>query len=365
MSEQSPASTRRDLLSALNPSRAIEKGAIVSPQGQVKRIQPNAGITVRLSARAMACDFSVIMNPGPTEQIEAAGEALDLVHEIESWMSIYRDSSELSQVNQTAADSPVRVRHELFRLLEKAWDIHKRTDAAFDMSTGSLTRLWRLCRRENRIPEQSEIDRVLNDTGIRNVELMPESNSVSFRRPGIILDPGAIGKGFALDEAANWLVHRDHAPPSFLLHGGHSSLVAQGGHNGHRGWPVGIGNPLFTEKRLGTLLLCDKAMATSGSNIQFYRHEGKRYGHILDPRTGWPVEGMLSVTVLAPSAAVADALSTAFFVMGVEKARLCCKNWPEIGVILLPFPDKGNRVRPTIVNIPDELIVWDEEQIVL
>ena len=87
------------------------------------------------------------------------------------------------------------------------------------------------------------------------------------------------------------------------------------------GWPVGIGNPLFTEKRLGTLLLCDQAMATSGSNIQFFRHEGKRYGHILDPRTGWPVDGMLSVTVLAPSAALADALSTAFFVMGVEKAR--------------------------------------------
>ena len=139
--------------------------------------------------------------------------------------------------------------------------------------------------------------------------------------------------------------------------------MARGEHNGHPGWPVGIGNPLFTEKRLGTLLLCDQAMATSGSNIQFFRHEGKRYGHILDPRTGWPVDGMLSVTVLAPSAALADALSTAFFVMGVEKARQCCKNWPEVGVILLPFPDKGNKVQPTVVNIPEELIVWDEGQI--
>jgi len=364
MSDQPPASTRRDLLSALNPARALEKRPQGANSTQKMRVQPSAGITVRLSARAMACDFSVIMNPGPTEQIEAAGEALELVHQIEAWMSIYRDSSDLSVVNQTAADSPVPVRQELFKLLEKAQEIHDRTDGGFDMATGSLTRLWRLCRRENRIPEQSEIDSALDRSGQTNVDLFPESLSVSFRRPGIVLDPGAIGKGFALDEASDWLGTRDHAPPQFLLHGGHSSLVARGGHNGHPGWPVGVGNPLFTEKRLGTLLLCDQAMATSGSNIQFFRYQGKRYGHILDPKTGWPVEGMLSVTVLAPSAAVADALSTAFFAMGVEKVALCCKNWPEVGVILLPFPDKGNRVEPTVINIPDELIVWDEDQIV-
>jgi thiamine biosynthesis lipoprotein len=106
-------------------------------------------------------------------------------------------------------------------------------------------------------------------------------------------------------------------------------------------------------------------MATSGSNIQFFRYEGRRYGHILDPRTGWPVEGMLSVTVLAPSAAVADALSTAFFVMGVEKARLCCENWPGIGVILIPFPVQGRKVQPVVIGIPQEFIVWDEDQVIL
>ena len=363
MPDLPPSSSRRDLFSTLNPVRAFQNRdsediSVVSP-----RIQPAAGITVRLSARAMACDFSVIMNPGPTEQIEAAGEALELVHAIEGWLSIYRDSSELSAVNRAAAEAPVRVRRELFELLEKAVEIHVQTDGAFDMATGSLTRLWRACRRESRIPVQAEIDVALNRAGLKNVALQADSQSVVFHRPGIVLDPGAIGKGYALDEARDWLATREHGPDSFLLHGGHSSLVARGGHNGHAGWPVGVGNPLFTEKRLGTLLLCDQAMATSGSNIQFFRLEGKRYGHILDPRTGWPVDGMLSVTVLAPSAALADALSTAFFVMGVEKARQCCKNWSEVGVILLPFPAKGNRVQPTVLNIPEELIVWDEDQI--
>jgi len=355
--------TRRDLLSAFHPARKGRDTAADSPDAP--REQPSAGVTVRLTTRAMACDFSVIMNPGPTEQIEAAGQVLEAIHAIESWLSIYRESSDLSHVNRLAAVEPQCVRGDLFELLQKAADVHQRTEGAFDMATGSLTGLWKNCRQEQRIPEQEEIDRALEVAGLQHVELRPEFNTVTFRRPGILLDPGAIGKGYALDEASAKLQEMDTAPKSFLLHGGHSSLKAQGGHHGHAGWPIGIGNPLFTEKRLGTLLLCDRAMATSGSNIQFFRHEGRRYGHILDPRTGWPVEGMLSVTVLAPSAALADALSTAFFVMGVEKARLCCENWSEVGAILIPFPEQGRKVQPAVIGIPHDLIVWDEDQVAL
>ncbi len=363
MPELPSSPTRRDLFAALNPVRTLEtRGTTgVAPP----RVQPSAGSTIRLTTRAMACDFSVIMDPGPTEQIEAAGEVLHLIHAIEAWMSIYRESSEFSTVNRLAATEPVSVRRELFDLLKTAFSIHQRTGGSFDMASGALTRLWRSCRQHQRIPIQSEIDAVLVQVGLEHVELLEQSCSVSFRRPGIVLDPGAIGKGYALDEGCDWLSRLDHAPRSFLLHGGHSSLIARGAHHGHPGWPVGIGNPMFTEKRLGTLLLCDRAMATSGSNIQFFRHEGKRYGHIIDPRTGWPIEGMLSATVLAPSAAIADALSTAFFVMGVEKARLCCENWPEVAAILLPFPVQGTKLQPTVVGIPPELIVWDEDQVIL
>lgn len=359
MSEPRFTTSRRQVLSALKPGRISEE---ICPK---TRMQPSAGITIRLSSRAMACDFSVIMNPGPTEQIEAAGKALDAVHATEAWMSIYRENSQFSALNRKAAADPQPVRGDLFELLQTAQKIHLGTEGAFDLASGVLTRLWRTCRQEQRIPSQDEIRAALEISGMQHLSLDPQQNSVFFHRPGLLMDPGAIGKGFALDDAALQLMHTAHAPQSFLLHGGHSSLKAVGPHNGHPGWPIGIGNPLFTEQRLGTLLLCDKAMATSGSNIQFYRHEGRRYGHILDPRTGWPVDGMLSVTVLAPSAAVADALSTAFFVMGVEKACLCCKNWPEVGAILIPFPDKGRKVCPTVIGIPDEQIVWDEDQVVL
>ena len=358
MSEHRLTTTRRQVLSALKP------GWISEETRPTTRVQPSAGITVRLTTRAMACDFSVIMNPGPTEQIEAAGRALDAIHAAEAWMSIYRENSQFSELNRKAAEAPLQLRGDMFELLQTAQHLHHATDGAFDLATGALTRLWRACRLEQRIPSQNEIGAALEISGMQHLSLNSQKNSVAFNRPGLLLDPGAIGKGFALDDAALQLMQTEHAPQSFLLHGGHSSLKAIGPHNGHAGWPIGIGNPLFTEQRLGTLLLCDKAMATSGSNIQFYRHEGRRYGHILDPRTGWPVDGMLSVTVLAPSAAVADALSTAFFVMGVEKACLCCKNWPEVGAILIPFPDKGRKVSPTVIGIPDEQIVWDEDQVV-
>ena len=360
MPDSPDSKTRRDVLAALKP--AWKSQNIAASGTPAPRIQPSAGVTVRLTTRAMACDFSVIMNPGPTEQIEAAGNALEAIHAIEGWLSIYRESSELSAVNRGTVD-PVSVRGDLFELLQKAVEISARTDGAFDMATGALTRLWRSCRTEQRIPSQEEISSALNVSGLQHLGLIPASNSVILRRSGMILDPGAIGKGYALDEADRLLMEAETGPKSYLLHGGHSSLKARGGHHGHSGWPVGIGNPLFTEKRLGTLLLNNSAMATSGSNIQFFRHEGRRYGHILDPRTGWPVEGMLSVTVLAPSAALADALSTAFFVMGVEKARQCCENWSDVGAILIPFPDQGRKVQPVVIGIPDDLIVWDEDQV--
>lgn len=349
--------------------RAISKVAVgetvdtSSDQRTAIQSAPAAGDTIRLSTRAMACDFSVIMNPGDTEQIEAAGDSLNLIHAIEDWLSIYRPGSELSLVNRIAALQPQTVRGDLFELLSLAQQLHLRTDGAFDMASGALTQLWRTCRNQQRIPTQLEINSSRQSSGMSHVVLDKNRNQVSLLSSGIMLDPGAIGKGYALDEACSCLRASEVGPKSFLIHGGHSSLCAVGGHNGHEGWPVGIGNPLFTEKRLGTVLLCDRAMATSGSNIQFFRHDGKRYGHILNPQTGWPVDGMLSVTVFAPSGAVADALSTAFFVMGVEKAVASCENWPEISAILIPFPDHGRKVRPTIVGMSRDLIFWDESQV--
>lgn len=326
---------------------------------------PVGGSTIHVAARAMACEFAVIMNGGAHDRTMAVGDVLQLIADIEAWLSVYRPHSEITTVNNTAADDWVRVRPPLFELLEACLQLHAQTDGAFDVAAGAQIRLWRQARSENRMPEPDELATALRCSGSRHLTLNSEDCSVSFGVDGLALDPGAIGKGYALDQAAQWMDKMEECPDDYLLHGGHSSLVARGGHEGQGGWPVGIGNPLFTKKRLGTVLLRNQAMSTSGSNIQFFRHEGRRYGHILDPRTAMPVAGMLSVTVFAESAAIADALSTAFFVLGVENAQKCCDNLPNVGAILVPYPERGARVTPTIIGVPEDQIFWDDDQVTL
>lgn len=360
--------SRRDLLRALRggPSSGSSSGPLNGPTDSVRIQQPVAGSTIRLGLKSMACEFAAILNPGPAEQISVVGEALEIVPQVESWLSIYRAQSEISLVNRMAFGEAVSINAEFVELIELSLDLHCRTSGAFDLAAGFLNRLWKDARKRQEIPSAVDIESALSSTGSQHVMLDQKRSQVRFAVPDLQLDPGAIGKGFALDKVRSWLQRGDGGTQqieSALLHGGHSSLIAWGNHNQLEGWPVGIGNPLFTNRRLGTLLLRNQAMATSGSNIQFYRYEGKRYGHILDPRTGWPVEGMLSVTVLAPSAAVADAVSTAFFVLGIEKAVICCENLPEVGVILIPFPEQGRKVRPHLIGIPADQIFWDLEQV--
>ena len=327
--------------------------------------QPAAGATLWLSIHAMACDFSAAVNPGQTDKLLSCSDALEVVPEIEAWLSVYRADSELSRLNTLAAASPVEVSEDLFTLLLQAANLHHATNGAFDMASGAQIQLWRRCRLEQRIPSNEEVGDAVEASGMHQVDLLTDNQRVEFQTSGLALDPGAVGKGYALDQVCHNIEQSDIGTRDFLIHGGRSSVLARGGHNGLAGWPVGIGNPLLTQRRLGTVILRNQAMSTSGSNTQFFRCQGRRFGHILDPRIGWPVEGMVSVTVLAESAAVADAVSTAFFVLGVEKAVECCDNIPQIGAILVPFPQKGTRVEPIVIGIPPEQLYWDEGLVTL
>jgi len=350
--------TRRDFLTGKAALETVRDGIHLP---ELTPEAPTGGDTVRLTTWAMACEFSVIMNAGATENVMHASRALDVVHELEQQMSVYRPDSELSRLNQRAGHERVDVEPQLFALLLQAKRLGEMTAGGFDPTSGPLVGLWRACRARGRIPHQDEIDRCLEIVGIDHVLFEEASESVRYDREGVELNLGGIGKGHALDRVAELLVERES--DAWLLHGGHSSLLARGNHNALDGWPVGIGNPLFTDQRLGTIVLRNCAMSTSGSNIQHFRHQGRRYGHILDPRSGWPVDGMLSVTVLAPTAAVADALSTAFFVVGVEKTRACCDNLEGLGAILIPFPETGRRVCPVVLGIPEDIIFWNEAQV--
>ena len=352
------ASSRREFLTGRAVQKEVERaGDALADQIVASTPQaPTSGGTVRLGTRAMACDFAVVLNPGPAEQVWHASDALELVHQLEDQMSIYRAHSELSRLNARAAGGPVEAEPRLFDLLVQACEIARATGGTFDPTTGQLVFLWRRCKQEGRVPTGAEIAECLATRGVEHIEFNHERHTVRFHREGTTLDLGGIGKGHALDRAGEVL--NAQGLDSWLLHGGHSSILARGDHNAVGGWPVGLRNPLFPGEQLCTVVLRDQALSSSGSGVQYFRFEGRRYGHILDPRTGWPVEGMLSATVIAPTAAEADALSTAFFVMGLEKAWEYCDNSDGIGAILIPPPRGGRKLEPVVRGIPDDVLFF-------
>ena len=353
MSNPSPPN-RRDFLTGRAVQSEMERAQKrLTDHVTGSRVAPSRGPTLLLRTVAMACDFDVMFNPdGPAFQVEAASEALELVHQLEQLLSVYRDDAHLATINRTAADSPVEVEAELYSLLQRSEQICANTLGAFDPAAGALVSLWRRCRHENRIPTADEIEMARAVTGLHHVGFDDENRTVRFDAGGVEFNLGAIGKGHAVDRAGEHLLQRGVS--NWLVHGGRSSVRAQGTHAGLDGWPVGLRNPLLPDKPFGTLLLKDAALSTSGTAVQWFRHEGKRYGHILDPRTGWPVETMLSVSVIAPDAALADALSTAFFVLGVENALRCCDNFPLVGAIFFPPPKQGQLLEPILHNVPED-----------
>ena len=418
-------------------------------------IFPSGPLTVYRRA-AMASDFEVSLNATRDDSgADAALDALDEVDRVENVLSIFRPTTLASRVNLLAAELNVRVDEEFWGWLETAIRFSKETEGAFDVAAAPIWRAWGFAKRDGEFPAPDVIERALELSGTRHLQLDEAERSIAFDEEGVELNFGAIGKGIALDAAAQKLL--DGGQTNFLIQGGKSGCVARGGRlnddlfvfgdfadeesdesddenrnketnatrpdvfppnavfafgsavetvltqglgalstsndaaslggetdedddpefdeeSGRRrrtsrradeeavealipeflrpdaeterlaalsksrrfkGWTIGVAHPLFPERRVGEIFLRDRALGTSGSTYQFFRCGGKRYSHVVDPRTGYPTTGVLSTTVLAPTATEADALSTAFFVLGPEKTAAFCANRPEIGALLV------------------------------
>jgi thiamine biosynthesis lipoprotein len=302
---------------------------------------------LRASRRAMATTFEVLLPFGSPRAQPAAESALDLIDELEDQLTVFRDHSEVSRLNATAAEHPVEVAANLFDLIEFAAHVTRQTRGAFDIATGALIKAWGFYRRQGRVPTPVERAVAMARTGTRFIGLDRDRRTVRFLRQGLEINLGGIGKGYALDRGADLLV-REWGATSALLHGGSSSVRAIGTPPGQpRGWPVTIKHPWEPDRRLGTLYLADNALGTSAATFQHFEYNGRKLGHLLDPRTGWPADGIQQASVVAPSAAEADALSTAFFVLGVEPTARFCRTRPDIGAILLP----DGQDRPVTFNL--------------
>jgi thiamine biosynthesis lipoprotein len=323
---------RRDFLSAT-------PGGTLAPLIPLPAAEAGDYHLLRVSRRAMATTFEVAIPYGTPHALAAATAALDLIDDLEDQLTVYRDHSEVSRLNATAAGRPVVVEEKLFDLLAFSAGLTNDTAGAFDIATGALVKAWGFHRREGRVPSAAERSDAMATTGSRHLMLDAGTRSVKFRVPGLEINLGAVGKGYALDRAAG-LLRSKWGIVSALLHGGGSSVYAVGRPpNDARGWPVAVRHPWDDARTLGTVRLQDEGFATSAATFQHFIYNGKKYGHLLDPRTGSPATGTASASVTAPTAAEADAVSTAFFVLGPAAAAEFARSRPRFGGLMLADGD--------------------------
>jgi thiamine biosynthesis lipoprotein len=290
---------------------------------------------LHFSRPAMAATFEIILDvdrPEPELAIFAEN-AFELVKHLEGQISAYISSSDVCWINATAAERPARLEPRLYDLLKSCRQLHEETDGSFDVTVGPLVRVWGFFRRQGKMPDPVELEKARAKVGMEHIRFDDEERSVRFDKPGMEINLGAVGKGYVVDRVVEAL--RGWGVRCGLVHSARSSIAVIGKPPLADGWVLGVTDPRETDKALGSLTLVDSTMSVSGNWEQVFTVEGKTYSHILDPRTGRPAQGIISTTVVGPSAAVTDARATAFFVMGVEKTRHYCEERKDIGAVIL------------------------------
>ena len=278
--------------------------------------KPATPIRVERSANAMGTTFSVVLYGIDRKKLEVAGDrALAEARRIDALLSNYKPESELSRVNAQAAQAPVTVSQELFDLLVECMQVSRESEGTFDLTVGALMKAWGFFRDAEHLPSREIIREARMRVGYRNVVIDPKARTVSFRRTGVELDPGGVGKGYAVDRMANIL--RQEGVEAAFVSGGGSSLYGIGAPPAEaRGWIVRIVDPHNERKSVDTVFLKNMSLSTSGSYEKFFWANGRVYSHIMDPRTGYPARGMTSVTVLAPATLASELWAKPYFILG-------------------------------------------------
>jgi thiamine biosynthesis lipoprotein len=293
--------------------------------------------TVTLARNAMATRFELVLVASGKINLRAAGEeALDEVDRLEARLSLYRPTSEIARVNAQAASEPVRVSPQVFRLLEQSQQLHLETSGAFDIAIAPLVRCWGFMNNAGRVPDPAEIEQVRQRSGMDHIILDKDSSTVRFDREGVMIDLGAIGKGYAIDRAAEIL--REAGVESALLHGGASTIYGIGSPPDQPGWKIAIAGCPDESRALDEVFLNDGALSVSAVWARSFEADGKKYGHVIDPRTGCPVNNAVLSAVALPSATESDALSTALLVLGIEAHDSLANLRPQIRTWLLTEP---------------------------
>lgn len=288
---------------------------------------PGAQLFIQ-SAHAMGTVFTIYLYAREQQFAGIAFEAaFEEIERLEEALSNYRESSELSRINRLAAHQELTTDPEVFALIATCLSFSRQSSGAFDITVGPLMRAWGFFRGEGRYPAQEELLVARANVGWEKVQIQPAARTVHFSSAGVELDLGAIGKGYAVDRVVEIL--REAGVEAALVDAGASTLYAMNAPPGKNGWTVRVPSPTDQSETVSTVVLRDVSLSTSGSSEKFFELAGRRYSHVMDPRSGTPVQGVLQTTLIAADATTSDALSNAMFVMGPEAGKKLLGSVPD------------------------------------
>jgi thiamine biosynthesis lipoprotein len=286
----------------------LPDGHMNSPTRELSRVEK--------SADAMGSTFSIVLYGYDLEEMEAAmSAACDEAWRLEQMLSIYRPTSEWSRINQRAAQGAVQVSPELFQLLARCLEYSHQSEGAFDISVGPLIKAWGFYRGTGRLPSPAEVASALAVVGYQHICLDSTTQTVRFDRLGMEINPGGIGKGYAVDRMVDILKQRGFGIA--LVTASRSSICGLGAPPEEpKGWRVDIRDPKSPSKAGAEVFLKNMSMSTSGTYEKMFWAEGRTYSHIIDPRTGYPTQSMLLVSVIAPGTLDSEVWTKPCFIHG-------------------------------------------------
>jgi len=285
---------------------------------------------------AMGTVVEIILMGGDEEASKkAALQAFMEIKRIEQLMSPWIESSDISRINRSAGKEWVKVFPETFDVIKKAKEISELSKGVFDISIGPLTQLWRKAREKKLPPSIEEARGRLDLVNFKNIGIDPEGK-VLLKKKGMEIDLGGIAKGYAVDKAFELL--RSLGYKNLIVNAGGDLRV--GGLKNDQPWSIGIPDPRESQKIMAKVSVSDSAIATSGDYEKFFIYQGKRYHHILNPKTGFPTDECQSVTIICKDGMKADALATAVFVMGPKKGYSLCRRMEGVDCLILASEGK-------------------------
>jgi FAD:protein FMN transferase len=303
----------------------------------------------RFSHEAMATTYEIfIVHEDEKYASQAANAAFFELERLESELSRFAESSDITRINHLPAKQVLRLSLDTFECLKISYQMYQQTNKAFDVTIGPLFNCWHGKDGSARTPSQQEIEKASKNVGMNLLELDESLHAIWLSVSPMQIDLGGVGKGYAVDKMAEML--REWSINTALISGGYSSVLAMDAPPGTKGWPLSLSNPNNHKQIIAKAFLQNRAIGSSGV---------KKGGHIIDPRTGRPVEGKIASWSSAPTAAVADALSTAFMIMSLDEIEKYCSNYPDNAAMII-LGDKDNNVQEQIKRFGN----WAENELI-